>query len=143
MEFYTSTWDPAARSSAWLDFLRTRGERSPRADERLWLLDPVPDAVLFVIDSLDDFRRLVVEYPHRWNDRNPTVAPHWRRIAETEPFDAVHATTNAVEAAKAQPATDQPQLRGWDVESTLWLKWRLSLRRCAGHVASGWTVAPG
>lgn len=140
--FFTSTWDSATGSSAWLEFLRVQSERAPRDGERLWLLDPAPQAVLFVVDSLADFAELVDAYPHRGNERNPIAAPDWRRVAEAAPFDAVHVTNRVLhEATEWQPGDGAQQFYGWDVESTLWLRWQLGDRQCLGSISQGWIVA--
>jgi hypothetical protein len=56
-DFFTSTWDSSSRSSAWLDFMRSRGQRTPEG-RRVWLLVPEPSATLCVIDSLVDYETL-------------------------------------------------------------------------------------
>jgi hypothetical protein len=75
-----------------------------------------------VIDSPDDYVRLVEEYPHRYpNPADPRVCPHWTRLASEGPFDAIHMTADAV-------ADDNLwHVNGWEVESTLWLHPKLTV----------------
>jgi hypothetical protein len=132
--FFTSTWNETTWSSPWLDHLsdpESQVRRNPVEEGRaLWLLDPDPDAVLVVIDSSDDFELLAMTYPHRWNDRHPTL-PNWGDIVRADLFDAVHVTRNVTETP----------LRSWACESTLWLKCRLATFGCAGELGEGWKVA--
>lgn len=147
-QFFTSTWNFSTSSCSWLERQRiwhrnpSGGGRLPRPGERLWLLDPVPTTLIFVIDTLDDFKELAARYPHRRKDnpRDPTLAPNWRHISESAQFSGVHATENAIEAVAAQLPADQPRFSGWDVESTLWLRWSLTNQRCHGRVVGVWTV---
>lgn len=146
--FFTSTWDPQRNSCSWVDFLQARtadpSARRP-AGKRVWALQPDPATRLYVIDSLDDFRRLADEFPKRYdNPRNPSYAPDWNQIALRRPLPlhAVHVTDAAIDAGATQDADDHPMFGGWDVESTLWLEWRLATLGCLGSVDSGWRLRP-
>ena len=147
-QFFTSTWNFSTGSCPWLECQRTwhrnpRGnERLPRPGERLWLLDPLPATLIFVIDTLDDFRELAVPYPQRREDNalDTTLAPHWRHITESAQFSGVRVTENAIEEGKAQLPADQPRFSGWDLESTLWFRWSLTNPRCHGRIVDVWTV---
>lgn len=143
--FFTSTWDVGRRSSAWLDFMRVTGERGPE-DRMLWVLTPQPEATLYVIDSLADYKRLADEYPQRWNhpnvsSKNPDYAPNWNQIATAKPlpFDGMHATEAGIQAGNVQPPGD-PRFTGWDVESTLWFAWRFIKHELVGVIYDGWTL---
>jgi hypothetical protein len=111
--FFTSTWNPDQQSCAWLEHVQTHGQRNLKQEGRyIWAFDPDPAITLFVIDSLDDYRDLANEYPHRYeNERDPRCAPDWHTIYTTNPrpFEAVHVTAGAA-----------VELEGWDVESTAW-----------------------
>lgn len=118
--FFTSTWKEDRRTSAWIEFKATTHRAFEAAS--IWLLEPNPDASLYVVDSPADWAALVEAYPHRYeNPRNPTVCPNWRTLTSGSPFDAVHVTTEAL-IDRSQPYT-----RLWQVESTLWLRSRLTL----------------
>lgn len=112
--FFTSSWD--GRTSAWIEWQATQERGSEKRS--IYLLLPDSGAVMYVIDSPDDYARLVEAYPLRRSDipSHPKVCPHWRRLAERGPFDAIHMTCAAV--------ADQNLLyaRRWSVESTLWFR---------------------
>jgi hypothetical protein len=140
--FFTSSWDSERRSTAWLDFMRSTGQRHNEG-RWLWTLAPDPDARVYVIDGWNDYRRLADAYPQRYeNERNPHYAPAWHHVAALDPlpFDAVHVTARATQLASGQGPDDHPQFSDWDVESTLWLAWRLCPQECIGTIASDWTV---
>jgi len=147
--FFTSSWNALDRSTAWLDHLQVNQRASPsetrRVEDgtRVWLLDPNPDARLYIIDTAQDDRRLSDAYPHRYaNVQNTTVAPHWRQIAEAEPppFDAVHITSQGAVEEPSWSADGHPPWLRWEVESTWWMRWRLKPRACVGTVAPDWTL---
>jgi hypothetical protein len=146
---FTSTWDPQRQSMSWLDRLRSNlleGQvtRAVRPDEKLWLLEPDPNATLFIIDSFDDYRRLTEQYEYRWRgkDAGPNYlrGPDWPLIAETRPFDGVHFTGNARQPAEGRLASDPVPLVSWDVESTAWFTFSLTVLECIGSIADDWTV---
>lgn len=143
--FFTSTFDGSRRSSPWLDLCRSDAfTRPPRRGECLWTFDVEEDALLYVVDSQDDFRRLAEFVPQRYNNRrDPRYAPDWNRLARREPlpFDGVHVTAKAIADATGQAAV-YPEFSGWDIESTLWLVWRLRRPRCVGRITGGWRLEP-
>lgn len=147
--FFTSTWNPALRSSSWLDFMRTHGQRDPEG-RRVWTLVPDPEASLYVIDSMDDYKVLADEYPQRWDHPNvsrkhPFYSPNWNQIATIilRPFDGVHVTRAAIEGGRAQSPNQHPQFTSWDVESTLWLTWRFTEYQLAGVLGDSWELEEG
>jgi hypothetical protein len=101
-----------------------------------WILSPDPDAVLYLIDSVDAYERLVEVCPQRYPGLN-ALPPHadWRHLGDSAalPFDGVHATQHAIE-------TGDPRFSGWGVESTLWFRWRFSAFVNAGPVTAEFTV---
>lgn len=129
--FFTSTWDSARRSSAWLDFMRTNGRRNAEG-RQLWTFVPDPTTTLLIINSEDDYPQLAHRYPHRYpNERDPRCAPHWFEIAAADslPFEAVHVTAEAA-----------AELDGWDVESTAWFVLRFTSSECMGAITEDWTL---
>jgi hypothetical protein len=112
--FFTSSWDEVRQTSAWMRsesyMLRADPERNAPV-----FLSPVPSATLLVVDSIHDFDTLASQYPQRYpNLRNPTVRPHWARLAGL--VDALHVTASAV------TDDDNPYANAWEVESTLWFR---------------------
>lgn len=88
-----------------------------------WELTVDLSAAIFVIDGRDDLKTLIERYPA------PPLAPNGQPLGSTFEFpnwelvaadyDGVHLT------ARGQIATRwyEPNLYGWDCESTLWLHW--------------------
>jgi hypothetical protein len=133
--YFTSTWDPLRRSTPWCDFLRSG---SHRADEerRLWALAPDPTARLYIIDSVIAYRRLVDVFPHLWKEEVPLyLEVDWHGLAHADdrPFEGIHATTEAIQAGTAEVRRrGHPHFWGWQVESTLWLRWSFTGWRNVG-----------
>lgn len=132
--FFTSTWDNDRESCAWLEHMQEHDERYPKREGRqVWTFAPDPAIRLYVIDSLEAFRELADEYPHRYaNERNPTCLPDWYAIYTAHPrrFEAVHVTAQAAAL-----------LERWDVESTLWFALqRFPDLRQVGPVGEHWKI---
>lgn len=130
--FFTSTLDPAQRSTAWLEFLRAHGERASEK-RSLWILVPDREAVLYVISSHQDFKRLADKFPQRWehpnvSTKNPDYSPNWHTIATCQPtpFHGVHVTAEAIREGLRESRGTPPRFTGWDVETTLWFAWHFA-----------------
>jgi hypothetical protein len=108
--FFTSTWD--GHTSAWIEY-QAKTTRAAEA-RNTYLLCPHPGAVLYVIDSPQDYTALAEAYPQRYENPHHPPCPHWRHLAEEEQFDAVHMTAAAVADQNLWYA------HRWAVESTLW-----------------------
>jgi hypothetical protein len=120
--FFTSSWDDERKTSAWIDWQATQPVRA--AEKRtVHLLVPHPNAVLYVIDSPDDYDRLVDGYPQHRSDLpdHPQVCPNWERLAQEGHFDAIHMTAAAV------LDKDRWYAHRWEVESTLWFHPKLTV----------------
>ena len=121
---YTST---AAKNGhgMWRAFLECGTEGSlHRRPWAVWHLQPEPNVVVLDIDSAQAWRDLVERYPRVVGDY---MYPHWPRVASE--FDAVHVTLPAIVATQAfaLPASPHPVAPAyWDVETTLWLRWRFT-----------------
>ena len=116
--FFTSTWD--GRISAWIEFYAT----TPRAAiefRTIFLLQPDPHAVLYVIESPDDFDALSDAHPQSYENPHRAPCPHWAQLAAEGPFDAVHMTAAAVSNKTLWYA------HRWETESTLWFRPKLTL----------------
>ncbi len=141
--FFTSTWDSSRCTTAWLDYMRSEGNR-PTQGRSLWLLEPDADARLYVIDTLDDFKTLADRFPQSYdNPNNPWYAPNWSRVFDEgrSMFDAIHVTFATVDAGKSVPGTEHPVFFGWDVESTLWLSAKFTDCGCFGALGDDWTIS--
>ncbi|MBB5907282.1 hypothetical protein [Actinoalloteichus hymeniacidonis] len=76
---------------------------------------------LYQIDSLDDFTRLVLRYPG--DTQNGRVGIDWSTVAAD--FHAVHLTAKGLLTVQNFPVSTPlgiAELRGWDAESTVWLR---------------------
>jgi hypothetical protein len=123
---FTSTWDEEQHTSPWLDFHqenRSEFRRHVRPSERLWILEPVPETTLFVIDTYEAFLHLACTYPHRRKKGLASEAPCWPLIHMAGSFDGVHVTAGFIEGQREHPTEIRPLFRGWDVESTAWFRW--------------------
>ncbi len=118
---WTSSWQE--ETSAWVEWCR--GEDFDNVDERIWwLLTPRPNCKLYIIDSLKDFQRCLMEYgePAPLAIAYPVFAE--KRVIDFEKlaqeFDGVHLT----ERGNGQTHLSYPNdLNAWDCESTLWFRW--------------------
>ena len=74
--------------------------------------------------------------------RAPSYAPDWYEIARDERLlvDGVHTTAPAVAAAAMDTQQLNVTLEGWDVESTLWFRWRFSEKVRVGVLDENWQI---
>jgi hypothetical protein len=118
--FWTST-RVARVFSPWLHWL-LRGEDRRPGPFNLWTLPVMSGARVAEIHSPADWCRLVREYPGAI--RQEVLHPDWRRIGER--WDAVHVSAGGLIVTEDQPCPGGPgsgQLLGWNMESTVWLRW--------------------
>jgi hypothetical protein len=111
-------------SSAWIEWCEAEEFGDPHGANR-FLLYPKADARILVIDSLADLERALSDYgsvcvksavmgaPYFSQDRRPD----FEEIARH--FDAMHLTEEGQEATRFT----EPDLYGWDCESTVWFRW--------------------
>jgi hypothetical protein len=141
--FFTCTWDPEKRTTAWLAWCRANSKRNPEAEGRqLWTLTLCESATLCVIDSVAAFERLVKVYPDDRSKRGIQLPePNWYKMADPVDlaFDGVHITDEAVRTGIAAPPGKG--FTGWDVESTLWFVWSFTSPKHEGLIDKGWNVA--
>jgi hypothetical protein len=133
--FFTSTWEPVLRSSAWLDYMRKYVERDAKREGRhIWTFQPDPAITLRVIDSEDGFRELANAHPHNHENKRNPCQPDWYGICTMarRPFDAVHVTAQAA-----------PLLEKWGCESTLWFALeRFPGLEYVGPLYKNWNLPP-
>jgi hypothetical protein len=119
--FFTSSWNEESQTSEWMrsKSYMLRGDPDRRAPV---LLSPVPNATLFVIDSIDDFEALASQYPHKYsNPRDLRRRPDWGKLAGL--VGAVHVTAGAVADG------GNCYVHAWEVESTLWFRGDILIRQ--------------
>lgn len=121
---WTSTW--VDDSCAWRDFCVNEMDWG---DFYIWLLEPDPRARILEIDTLDDLKDVLLVYPdprERGQSLGNVAGVNFEAIAES--WDGIHLT----EEGQWRTRLSQPNLYGWDVESTLWFRWCfLSVRNVA------------
>ncbi len=126
---WTSSWREETQDSDWVEWCR--GENFGDPDKDQWfLLTPRIDARIYMIDSLTDLERLLIQY--EW------YSPLAKKIARTvgreharyytsidferlsKEYDALHLT----EYGNGQLHLSYPlDLNAWDSESTIWFHW--------------------
>ena len=134
--FFTSTLHEGDCSTAWIDYSKVHGLDRESAGRLLWMLAPQPDATLYVINGEEDYEELSSQYPKRWDPpvKSPVVAPDWNRIANLVggQIDGIHVI---------ELAASSSWLRGWDVESTLWLRWSfVGGPACVADIGERWEI---
>ncbi len=128
--YFTCNWNTLDQpSTPWLIHMQKRflDEQPARsgAGKCLWTLTPKPEAILYVIDSLDAYIELADLFRQMSTANARYYAPNWCDIAQSGHVDGVHVTDAAIKEGLAGGSMIQPQLIGWSVESTLWPKWSL------------------
>ncbi len=119
---WTSTYQPDTHTSAWVDFYRTEyGAASvlPNPDDLYWsVLTPNPVARIYTIDHDDDLRTVIARYPlPLYLGETPPQRIDFARFSQD--YDALHLTERGEHATRSS----EPNLWGWDCESTLWMRW--------------------
>lgn len=109
---WTSTHGTAG---SWLDWMRQEGWFPNEDSARYWLIDVAPSARVYVIDSVADLEQLIQRFPKRVPSDFAQV--DWAAAGAS--FDGIHLTVGGQWATRLQ----EPNLYGWDCESTLWFRW--------------------
>lgn len=106
---WTSTYDPAQHTSAWVQYANSQRWIYPPSRCSWWLLTPDPTVRVFEIASRADRIRLYEGYGHRGKLDFETMSQR---------YDALHLAHSCM--------TDQDSLlvQEWSCESTLWFRWR-------------------
>lgn len=116
---WTSTYDERY-GSGWIQWCLSESFDCGPADPvfRVWTLEPDPAARIYEIDTYADLARLCERYGQTIEHGSYSeTCPAWSRIARD--YDAVHLTDEGQWATRFS----DPNLYGWDCESTLWLRW--------------------
>jgi hypothetical protein len=95
-----------------------------------WLLHPRPSVRVFEIRDAGDWARLAATYP---KPAGSLIYPDW--LAVSQDWDGVHMMLRAIAATQGQFLRTQPGIIAapyWDVESTLWLRWRFDSASLVG-----------
>ena len=114
---WTSTWLGEEKVSGWIEWCRSEGFST--GAHRTWLLTPEPEARIAVVREMQDLKTLLNLYPlHRGKSEN-----HYMQYLDFErmarDFDGMHLT----DAGQWETRLTEPNLYGWDCESTCWFRW--------------------
>ena len=130
---WTSTWRESTQDSAWVAWCQ--GTLGDPYEDSWFLLVPHKDATLFVIDSLQDLRRLMNTYPYESRQAPRLKAMgspshfyqgiDFMRLAQD--YDGLHLT----ERGNGRLHLSYPlDMNAWDCESTVWFHWCFTDVRC-------------
>jgi hypothetical protein len=123
---WTSTWDEERKTSEWVEWC-IDADYGALYGQHWFLLTPVPDARICVIDTLADLKGLLKRYRLQCTGNisylNELHYLDYEHLAQD--YDAIHLT----EEGQEQTRLSFPEnLYGWDSESTVWFRW------CFSHV---------
>lgn len=121
---FTSTGSSSTFGMWWLYLQDYRGSTLFREPWTPWTVQLADSSVVFEICSARDWAALVMSFPL---EHAGMAFPDWARIAER--WDGVRMTVPAIAATQGiglelGGAATAPT--NWDVESTLWLRWRVT-----------------
>ncbi|MDB5077170.1 MAG: hypothetical protein JWO42_3349 [Chloroflexi bacterium] len=107
--------------SSWISYLRYGGEQRP-PPYHPWRLAVDAAAQVYEIHGPEAWQALCLDYPKCTLDG--AVIPDWEAVAKR--WDGVHLSMGGLLTAqgvsRGGPGA-RTQLAGWDVESTVWLRW--------------------
>jgi len=107
---WTSTYHEGGSAWAGSSMVLSRGEA--------WILHPKA-AKVAIVDSLSDLKKLMSVYQHQTRVGEEVLDFE----AMSKDYDAMHLTERGQNATRMVPM-GEPDLYGWDVESTLWFRWK-------------------
>jgi hypothetical protein len=125
---WTSTYDPTFCCD-WYQWCHSEmPERWRSQSAWVWLIQPEDDAHIFQIHTLDDLKELIERFPAENNSGLKALGnfPDWKAIEQV--YDGVNLTEEGQWATRLS----DPNLYGWDCESTLWLNWAFKRVRHIG-----------
>jgi len=118
--FWTST-RIGSYSSSWISYLR-RGEDGRPAPYYPWRLEASAAARVYEVHEPEAWYSLCLAFPR--HEKNKYIAPDWKKVART--WDGVHVSVGGLlttELVCWKTAQGRTRLSGWNVESTVWLRW--------------------
>lgn len=121
---FTSTGSASTFGMWWLFLQDYRGSTLFREPWTPWHVQLADPSAVLEVRSASDWAALVTSFPL---EHAGMAFPDWVRIAER--WDGVHMTVPAIAATQGvglelDDAATAPT--NWDVESTLWLRWRVT-----------------
>jgi hypothetical protein len=88
---------------------------------KLTELEPLPEARIYLIDTVRALDWLVAEYPLPDEHQNHGIFPDWEAMARSG-WDAVYVSEAGFTATADRIPIGQPSLGRWDCPSLLWLR---------------------
>jgi hypothetical protein len=118
---WTSSPVTGGLAAGWIEWL-VSGEDQRPGPYSVWRMQVEQPVRVFEIHSPGDWHRLAVKYAGALsgNERNPD----WTLVCRD--WDAVHLSVGGLlttQAVTMESDAGTTTLRGWDVESTVWLRW--------------------
>ncbi|MFF7986942.1 hypothetical protein ACFZDK_49050 [Streptomyces sp. NPDC007901] len=122
------TWcSPVTRTgTAWTDWCANPGDLTGKPSSLhgsyTWtiVVEPLPEARIYAIDTEDDLNRLVAAFPLPLDHLMGLSAPDWEAMAAAD-WDAVYVSKDGFAANKDRYLGKEPSLAGWECASVLWL----------------------
>lgn len=119
---WTSTWRPETQDSSWVEWCRGESYHAEEYGDcgRWWLLRVRPHVRIYTVDRLHDLEQLLDWYGRRDLDLLPRFLSQVIDFeAAAKQYDGIHLT----EEGQMDTRFSEPNLYGWDCESTLWMRW--------------------
>jgi hypothetical protein len=130
---WTSTWKGEPLLSRWVEW--AAGEQFYTGEDKGWVLTPKPGTKLAVITSREDYEALVEACPME-NDMGKWLLDYGDLQHD---YHGVWLTDGGQRETRHMHGNVE-SLYGWDVESTLWLDWRVAGIEPIGAI--GWEEHP-
>lgn len=121
--FWTSTLHPVDQVSDWVRWCRQE-DYGDVEGKQWWIVVPDPAKWLLVIDCYDDLRFALDRYRMDDEDRASWTGPQLDFNAmRDDGYAGLHLTERGNAQCHTFAGIDEPDLNGWDVESTVWFDW--------------------
>jgi hypothetical protein len=118
---WTSSPVRGGLAAGWIEWL-VSGEDQRPGPYSVWRMQVEKQARVFEVHSPGDWHRLATAYAGVSSGKEKN--PDWTLVSTD--WDAVHLSVGGLLTAQAVTMEDEAgttTLRGWDVESTVWLRW--------------------
>ncbi len=117
----------APTATAWTEWCATQNELTGLPSglrgryTKLTQVEPLPQAQIYLIDTMDDLNRLVEAFPLPPAHPMHRTAPDWAAMAAFS-WDAVYVSAAGLTANAERIPLFEPSLARWDCPSVLWLR---------------------
>ena len=114
---WTSTWLGEPEVSGWAQWCRS--ESFSMGEHQTWLLTPKPNLRIANVDGMADLKALLTRYPLNRGKAEDQFFQYLNFERMAQDYDGMHIT----EEGQWDTRLTQPNLYGWDCESTCWFHW--------------------